>query len=206
MSNLPIRTFICAAILVLLLFNLCLPTSIGVLTTTPFFTTTTSSSSASSTMASSSPSKDLHVTLAQKSKSPPTITLRVKNIHPSTPLTFLTWNTPLDPAILPLGILAVSLPDSADRLNKDSIKISRKTPPAADQFVTLAPGEAREQHVELKRPIVPLDKVEGGKVVVRCGGRWGDVWEEEVGPEEWSARAGKGGSGEWECEALEVEL
>ncbi|EOD49983.1 hypothetical protein GTA08_BOTSDO01757 [Neofusicoccum parvum] len=204
MSNLTFRSFAFAAFLIFLVFNLaynlkayvCLPSG---LTSTPFFT------SSSATMASPS---HLQVSLAQKSKSPPTVTLRVKNTHPDTALTFVTWNTPLDGAILPLGNLAITHPSSGERLNKDSIKISRKTPPDADQFVTLAPGETREQDVELKGPLVPLDKVDGGKVQVSCSGKWGDVWagSEDVGPSSWDAKVGKGASGEWESQAIEVEL
>lgn len=90
MSNLTFRSFTCAAVALFLLFNLsynfssylCLPSA---LTPPPFFTTSTS------TMAAN-PSH-LQVSLSQKTKSPPVITLRVTNTHPSTALSFVAWNT-----------------------------------------------------------------------------------------------------------------
>ncbi|KAH7050125.1 hypothetical protein B0J12DRAFT_573339 [Macrophomina phaseolina] len=147
----------------------------------------------------------LHITLAQQSKSPPTVAVTVTNTHPSTPLTFVAWNTPLDPSALLLGTLVVTDARTGAQLNKDTIKVGRKTPPAADQFVTLAPGESKTQHFELEAPLVPLEGRDTVKVA--CRGAWGDVWPgERVGPESWAERSGKGVSGEFESEAVEVEL
>ncbi|KAF4314103.1 hypothetical protein GTA08_BOTSDO01757 [Botryosphaeria dothidea] len=199
-SILTLRSIACSALIIFLIYNfttlssyICLPSGLP-------------SSSLHTTAATMASPSHLQISLAQKSKSPPTITIRVKNTHPDTPLTFVTWNTPLDPSALPLGVISVADAASGERLNKDTIKIGRKTPPAPDQFVTIAPGEAREQDLELKGPLVPLDKA-SGKLKVSCKGAWGDVWAgESVGPSEWQEKSGKGLNGEYESEALEVEL
>ncbi|KAL1642642.1 hypothetical protein SLS58_005413 [Diplodia intermedia] len=153
------------------------------------------------------PSTHLALTIQQTGTTPhPTLTLTITNTHPSAVLTFVTWNTPLDDALVPLGLLAVTDPASAERLNKDAIKIARKTPPEADAFVTLAPGESREHVVELRDgPLMPLGKVEGGRVGVQVEGEWGDVWvDERVGPEAWGERSGKGVKGRFESGVVEV--
>ena len=213
MTNLTLRSFACAAILLILIYNfsaslanyICIPSGI---TSVPPFLTLSASSTADMANAVD-PSTHLRLTLAQTSKSPPTLSLTVTNTHPSAALTFVTWNTPLDDALLPLGLLAITDPATGERLNKDSIKINRMTPPEADAFVSLKPGQSSEEHVvELRNgPLVPLDKVKGGKVQVKVQGQWGDVWvDEEVGPQRWDEKSGKGVKGAFDSGVVEVEV
>lgn len=152
----------------------------------------------------------LQVSLSRTShSSPPALSLVVTNTHPSTPLTLLTWNTPLDPLVLQLGLVEVTPAGSDAPLPLATIKVSRKLPPGADALVTLGPGESKAQEVVLKEPIVPWKQVEGGKARVVCKGAWKAVWvgsEVSAGALE-RMEADEGSlSGEWETEGVEVEV
>ncbi|EKG20508.1 hypothetical protein MPH_02231 [Macrophomina phaseolina MS6] len=151
----------------------------------------------------------LHISLSQTASSPPTLSLAVTNTHPSSPLTLLTWNTPLDPLALQLGLLEVRAAGAHEPLPLATIKVSRKLPPGADSLVTLAPGESRAQEVVLREPIVPLKRAEGGKVAVVARGVWRAVWMGADVSEDAVARMGEGEavlSGEWETESVVVEV
>ncbi|KAL0256102.1 hypothetical protein SLS55_008494 [Diplodia seriata] len=211
MPSLSLRSLAITAVLLILTYHfldtitttLCHQLPSDLLPTSP-------SSTSDNAMAAAAvdPSTHLALTIQQTGTTPghPTLTLTITNTHPSATLTFVTWNTPLDDALVPLGLLAVTDPSTSERLNKDAIKIARKTPPEADAFVTLKPGEAREHVVELRDgPLMPLGKVEGGRVRVRVEGEWGDVWvDERVGPEAWGERSGKGVKGRFESGVVEV--
>ncbi|OJD30460.1 uncharacterized protein BKCO1_6000050 [Diplodia corticola] len=158
----------------------------------------------------------LHVSVAQSSTSPPTLTLTLKNTHPSTTLTLLNWESPLDPLALQLGLISVYGGGSDEPLPLATIQVSRKLPPGRDQLVSLGPGESKSQDVVLREPVVPLKKVKeaGGKTVkVACKGRWKAVWAPAEGAagvaekalEKMEADEGAV-SGEWEAEAVEVEV
>ncbi|KAL1649151.1 hypothetical protein SLS58_001725 [Diplodia intermedia] len=162
----------------------------------------------------------LHVSVAQSSTTPPTLTLTLKNTHPSTPLTLLNWESPLDPLALQLGLITIYPADNDSKDDNEplplaTIQVSRKLPPGRDQLVSLAPGESRARDVVLREPVVPLGKVremDGKKrVKVVCGGRWKAVWGaagDGVGDaalERMGADEGAVG-GVWEAEAVVVEL
>ncbi|KAF4546261.1 hypothetical protein BFW01_g914 [Lasiodiplodia theobromae] len=159
----------------------------------------------------------LHVSATQSSTNPPILTLTLKNTHPSTAITLLNWESPLDPLALQLGLVSVYPLEGDEPLPLATIQVSRKLPPGRDQLVALQPGESRAQEVTLREPVVPFKKVAEGpdgkkKVRVVCRGRWKAVWVaagvEEVGDsalEKMEADEGAVG-GQWEAEGVEVEV
>ncbi|KAK8087297.1 hypothetical protein PG994_002271 [Apiospora phragmitis] len=91
------------------------------------------------------------------------------------PLTLITWNSPLDPIALKLGLVELIPSGSSDPVQTNTIQVRRKMPPESDSLVTIKPGEKEENVLELGEPVVPLDKLKG-KMSVRCTGSWMGVW------------------------------
>lgn len=120
---------------------------------------------------------DLAVSLRQASSSsaPPAITVKVTNNSPK-PVTILTWESPLDPLALQLGLLSITPAGASTPLDIPTIKVSRKLPPGEDSLVSLAPGESHENEIVLKELLVPLAQLRGKKSSVTIQGRWGRVW------------------------------
>ncbi|KAK3346359.1 hypothetical protein B0T25DRAFT_277653 [Lasiosphaeria hispida] len=116
--------------------------------------------------------------------SPPTITLTITNPS-SDPYTLLTWGSPLDPLALPLGLLAITLPSGLPLpLEPPRILVKRRTPPPAEDFVTIEPGGAASRDVVLRPPVFDAAalRAEG---VERARVGWGEgkgvtVWMGEV--------------------------
>lgn len=158
---------------------------------------------------------NLEVRLSQASAAAtPSLSVSVKNTHPSTPLTLLKWDSPLDPLALQLGLVSVTAAEAAAPLDMPTIKISRAMPPGADSLVTLRPGESASSVVELRDTFVPKDTWAKGKAKVNMKGRWAAVWpglvkDELLGDLEKLSALGGGGdgvlNGEWESPTIEVE-
>lgn len=107
------------------------------------------------------------------------LTFSVTNNHDA-PITLLKWESPLDLSVLKLGGVQLYMPaDSDDALDIPTIRIRRKMPPDHDSLVTLEPGETREQAIELKEPVVPMEKLKGD-VKITVQGRWVCAWQKRV--------------------------
>lgn len=154
---------------------------------------------------------DLHVSLRQSSsKSPPAVTVKVTNNSPK-PVTILTWESPLDPLALQLGLVSITPAGAPGPLDIPTLKVSRKLPPGEDSLVSLAPGESRESEVVFKELLVPLEKVQGTKSSVKVKGRWGRVWlapRDQLTQQAIAELGAEGGavSGEFESEAVEIDV
>ncbi|CAN8099698.1 unnamed protein product [Discula destructiva] len=153
---------------------------------------------------------NLHVSLKQASKSPPAVTITVTNNIPG-PVTILAWGSPLDEKALQLGLLSLIPEGETAPLEITTIKVSRKMPPTDAALLSLAPGESRENHVELRGMLVPLDRIKGKRVKVKAKGTWMQVWPrarseltqkmiEELGPD------GDAMSGEFETKSIDIEV
>ncbi|OTA57890.1 hypothetical protein K449DRAFT_385951 [Hypoxylon sp. EC38] len=153
----------------------------------------------------------LKVSVRQVSASPPKLGIAVTNTH-SGAVTILSWNSPLDPLALQLGLVSFVPAGSDDStpIHIPSIQIRRKTPPGPESLITLGAGQTKEQELELKAPIVPLEKLRGRATVV-CEGEWVSVWPseadaitkeslEKVGASEDAFR------GRFKSEAVEIEI
>lgn len=158
---------------------------------------------------------NLDVRLSQASAATnPSLSVSVKNTHPSTPLTLLTWDSPLDPLALQLGLVSVTAAGASAPIDMPTIKVSRAMPPGADSLVTLRPGESTSSVVELRDTFVPKDTWAKGKAKVSMKGRWAAVWpglvkDELLGDLEKLSALGGGGdsvlTGEWESATIEIE-
>ncbi|KAI0121181.1 hypothetical protein BJ170DRAFT_688271 [Xylariales sp. AK1849] len=107
-----------------------------------------------------------------------TLTVSVTNHHDAT-LTLLRWKSPLDPLALQLGVFGFTPSDGGSALEIPTIQVRRKMPPGPDSLVTIEPGQTKEQELQLREPIVPLDKLKG-EVTVSCQGRWTSVWQKRA--------------------------
>ncbi|KAG7128187.1 putative secreted protein like [Verticillium longisporum] len=127
----------------------------------------------------------LAVDIRQTATSPPTLAVKVINNYDS-PLTILTWESPLDPAAIALGLLSIT-PAGADKpLDLPIVQFRRVMPPEPDNLVTLQPGESRGQDLVLKEPAVPVGEL-GGKASIYIKGSWSSVWPttaDKLTPEE----------------------
>jgi hypothetical protein len=152
----------------------------------------------------------LHVSLSQASKSPPTISVKVTNNSPS-PVTILSWESPLDEVALSLGLFTITPPGASEPLDITRIMVSRKTPPSDDSLISLAPGESRENQVVLKELLVPLEKLKGKKSKVQVSGRWMGVWpkpRDELSNEaiEKGAHGGGAVAGTFSSDIIDIEV
>lgn len=152
----------------------------------------------------------LHVSLSQASKSPPAISIKVTNNSPS-PVTILSWESPLDQLALSLGLLSITPSGASEPLEIDRVMVSRKMPPSDDSLVNLAPGESRENQVVLKELLVPAEKLKGKKSTVKVKGRWMGVWpktRDELSDEaiEKGAHGGGAVAGTFASESIEIEV
>lgn len=167
----------------------------------------------SSKMASSQDDEilsQLHVSLSQASKSPPAVSIKVTNNSPS-PVTILSWESPLDQLALPLGLVSITPSGASQPLEIDRVMVSRKFPPSDDSLVTLGPGESRENEVVLKEQLVPAEKLKGGKATVEVRGRWMGVWPQpraDLSSEaiEKGAHGGGAVAGTFASDAIEIEV
>ncbi|KAK2611860.1 hypothetical protein N8I77_005181 [Diaporthe amygdali] len=152
----------------------------------------------------------LHISLSQASKSPPAISIKVTN-NSSKPVTILTWDSPLDQLALSLGTVYITPSDASKPLEISRIMVQRKTPPSDESLVSLAPGESRENQVELRELLVPAKKLKGKKSTVQVKGRWMGVWpksRDELNEEaiEKGAHGGGAVAGTYASESVEIEV
>ncbi|KAI8958858.1 hypothetical protein F5Y11DRAFT_334780 [Daldinia sp. FL1419] len=154
----------------------------------------------------------LKVTVRQvssTSSSPPKLAVAVTNTH-SSGVTILSWNSPLDPLALQLGLVSFVHAGSDGPIQIPTIQIRRKMPPGPDALITIGAGQTKEQELELKDPIVPLDKLRG-KVRVACAGEWMGVWLSEAAAITKDSLEKAGASddtfrGAFQSEAVEMEI
>ncbi|KAI2632634.1 hypothetical protein GGS26DRAFT_84859 [Hypomontagnella submonticulosa] len=152
----------------------------------------------------------LKVSVRQVSiSSPPKLAIAVTNTH-SSPVTILTWNSPLDSLALQLGLVSFVPAGSDAAIQIPTIQIRRKMPPGPESFVEIGAGQTKEQELELKGPIVPLDKLRG-KMSAVCSGEWMAVWLSEADAITKASLEKAGASedafkGHFQSEAVEIEI
>lgn len=152
----------------------------------------------------------LHVSLSQASKSPPAISIKVTNNSPS-PVTILSWESPLDEIALSLGLVSITPSGASEPLDISRVMVSRKFPPSESSLVSLAPGESRENQVVLKEVLVPAEKLKGKKSTVEVKGRWMGVWpksRDALSDEaiEKGAHGGGAVAGTFKSDSIEIEV
>ncbi|KAE8372382.1 hypothetical protein BDV26DRAFT_297904 [Aspergillus bertholletiae] len=106
-----------------------------------------------------------------------TLSVKASIQNPSSePVTMLRWGTPFDPRAGILGVFQVQDETDSQAVPLDTIKISRKLPPAADDLLEIAPESTIDTVVTL--PPMPLQS--GHDFSIRAQGRWHAVWETPV--------------------------
>ncbi|KAL1848899.1 hypothetical protein Daus18300_013458 [Diaporthe australafricana] len=152
----------------------------------------------------------LQISLSQASKSPLAVSMKVTNNSPK-PVTILTWESPLDELALALGLLSITPSDASEPLEIPTIMVSRKMPPDDKSLMSLAPGESRENQVEIREVHVPREKLKGKKSAVQIKGRWMAVWPKprgEVSDEAIEKMSHGGGAvaGTYTSDSIEIEV
>ncbi|UNI20605.1 hypothetical protein JDV02_006676 [Purpureocillium takamizusanense] len=125
-------------------------------------------------MAASNPIDKLAVALHQTGRSPPSVRATVTNNNDH-PVTVLTYQSPLDPAALALGLLAITPAGASRPLELPVVKMSRQWPPRGDALVSLDAGASASRDLVLEEPKVPADKL-GEEATVVLEGKWMAVW------------------------------
>ena len=131
------------------------------------------------TMPSTSPSTSngvpgLEFELSQISQHPPSLLVTLKNNHPTTSYTILTWGTPLDSSALNTGVFTLVDEDSGKEIEQVDLQINRKMPPSQDELVTVAPGAEQTVEVVLDKPWMP--NKQSAKYKVKAEGEFEGVW------------------------------
>ncbi|KAI1084606.1 hypothetical protein F5B20DRAFT_212574 [Whalleya microplaca] len=146
----------------------------------------------------------LEVSVRQSSSSPPKLAIGVTNTHTEA-VTVLSWNSPLDPLALQLGLLSFMPAGSDSAVEIPKIQIRRQMPPGPESFVTIEAGQTKEQEIELRAPIVPLEKLRG-RVSVVCKGEWLSVWLSASGSWEQAGVSEDASQGAFESRAVNIEI
>ncbi|KAI2616226.1 hypothetical protein GGR54DRAFT_610043 [Hypoxylon sp. NC1633] len=152
----------------------------------------------------------LKVTVRQVgTPSPPKLALAVTNKH-SGPVTVLSWNSPLDPLAVQLGLISLTPAGSDGPVQIPTIQVRRRMPPGPESLVTIGAGQTKEQQLELKAPMVPLDELRGRASVV-CKGEWMSIWLAETNtvPKDSLENAGASEDafrGPFQSETVDIEL
>ncbi|KAL8291211.1 hypothetical protein RB597_005471 [Gaeumannomyces tritici] len=162
-------------------------------------------------MASPDMLSKLGVSVSQSAASPPTLAVKVVNGN-DVPVTVLTWDSPLDPAALSLGLVRVTPAGAAAPLELPTLMFRRIMPPAPEQLVTIEPGAAVEREIVLRDEVVPADKLfgsGGSPARVALKGRWACVWvkrRDDISDESLDRTSGADDAFEGEFESNEIEV
>jgi hypothetical protein len=139
--------------------------------------------------------------------SPPILRVTITNLHPSTSLTLLSWDTPLDPYGLESGAFEITERDSKTRILNVGPKTRHNGPPKRDAFIELEPQHAVTKDITLEGPKLPFQK--GREYDIQARGHWKVVWHasvEDVGEKALKLSAGATGIMSWEYESNVVTV
>ncbi|KAF2206754.1 hypothetical protein CERZMDRAFT_91923 [Cercospora zeae-maydis SCOH1-5] len=135
---------------------------------------------------------DLRIFLSHTWLPVPTVKVTIQNAHPTTPMSFLTWDTPIDKSSLNTGVLQLTDAVSGESIEGPGLKLSRLLPPPREDLVEVAAQDVVEVDIELKAPWIPSSNK---LVKVHAEGAWKAVWakgKNEVTDEELNDMSGPG--------------
>jgi hypothetical protein len=170
----------------------------------------TGSSSPSQRAPDPHPTKlSLQLTLAVKEPStfPPTLLVTATNLHDSTSMTLLKWDTPFDDKALLLGIFDIKNVKSGEMLPNLNMKLNRITPPPRDAFIEIEPRNAITKEIVLSEPGAKLEK--DAEYDIQAKGKWKAVWHasvKDIGDENLKKMGGGTGVMTWDFESNVVRL
>jgi len=145
---------------------------------------------------------DLGVKLSHAESSKPAVRVTLTNLHPTSSITVLKWDTPLDPQAVALGIFHVVEKSTGKEVPPLGLKINRRLPPPREDLIELQPRHAATQDVVLETQGFTLEK--GKSYHVQARGKWRAVWHADaadVGEENLRRMGGPSGSVNWEFES-----
>jgi hypothetical protein len=117
----------------------------------------------------------LQISLVQKQDaSTPTIIVKVSNFNTSR-VSILSYNSPLDPLALQLGLLHITPAGASEPLDLPRIQLRRVWPPTAEHLISIEPGQIATSEVELKSIMVNPDDL-GPNPTIQLKGWWQAVW------------------------------
>jgi hypothetical protein len=143
----------------------------------------------------------LQLSISEKSPPtlPPTLLVTVTNLHQSTSLSLLTWDTPFDEKALDLGIFEFIDVDAQRTLRTPELTINRGLPPPPEAFLEIGPREALTKEIILDSPVTKLE--DGKEYDVQAKGRWKAVWHagvSDIGDENLKKMGGGTGVKTWD--------
>ncbi|OCK85694.1 hypothetical protein K432DRAFT_377463 [Lepidopterella palustris CBS 459.81] len=121
---------------------------------------------------------NLVFTLAQTSKSPIKLQVTLRNTHPSSAITVLKWDSPLDPQAPNLGVFRITNAATGEDVDIPRLMVNRLLPPSRDALQDIAAGSEYSTEVVLDKSWMPSDR--WTKYKVKVAGRWKAVWAKPV--------------------------
>lgn len=109
---------------------------------------------------------------------PPTIIATVTNLHASTTITLLTWDTPFDEDALLSGIFIITDLDNGHEVPSPKRKLDRAEAPPKEAFLEVGPRSAIAKEIVLEGTGAQLEA--GMQYEVSTKGRWKAVWHASV--------------------------
>lgn len=79
---------------------------------------------------------------------------------------------------MPLGILSLNPQGASEPVEAAALQIQKVWPPQDDSLIEIPAGGTEHQEVEIKAPVVDLEKLKG-KAKMQLKGRWQAVWVEK---------------------------
>jgi hypothetical protein len=146
-------------------------------------------------------SSSLNLSISEKlpRTSPPTILVTASNLHQSTSLTLLTWDTPFDEKALLLGIFTFVDTSTNEPLPSPNLKLNRGLPPPRTAFLEISPRHAITKELVLDGNGAKL--VRGKEYDIQAKGRWKAIWHAsvlDVGDENLKKMGGGTGVNTWD--------
>ena len=145
----------------------------------------------------------LNLSIAQIVIDPPTVRVGITNLHPSTTVDLLVWDTPLDEDALAIGVFNIKEAATGHSLTQSSIRPERQQLPPKEAIWMLEP-----RHTVTRDIVLPVAdgkafdqtlRLERGQVyhlMAKC--HWKAVWYANVvGVEDGSLKKSGGSTGFW---------
>lgn len=98
--------------------------------------------------------------------------ITIHNDDADTPVTVLTWNTPLDESAVILGVFEIHDRETGDLLPIDTINFMRQLPPLPEHLVEIQPKGTTTAHAVLK----DVNLSPGHTYSIQAKGWWQSVW------------------------------
>jgi hypothetical protein len=149
----------------------------------------------------------LVLTLNQTGSSRSSVRVTLTNLHTTTSVTVLLWDSPFDPQAVQTGVFRITDPSTNQEIPSLGMKVNRRLPPSREDFLELEPRHAITKDVVLGTPGLNLEK--GKTYAVQAKGRWRAVWHAsvlDIGEDNLKRAGGPTGLINWDFETDILEL